>query len=118
MELNILLRTEIDDNFNLDISIEGIYTNLKRKELEREWAQKGKELVPEHIKSTYEYYNDLKSGKIMGEDIPAIQIIRERKMEQCAFELGKLEGFYSDEDYRDYYAKCMKLSWKKDLLIE
>lgn len=118
MEVNILIRTDIDSDFNSSTSIEGVYTNLKRKELEREWVVKGKVLVPEHIKTTYEYYNDLKSGKIMSENIPAIQVMRKRRMEQCAYELDKLESIYTDEEYKNYYAKCLNLSWEKHLLIE
>lgn len=118
MEINVLIKTDVDSDFNFSTSIEGIYTNLKRKELEREWVEKGKVLVPEHIKTTYEYYNDLKSGKVMGEDIPAIQAMRKRRMEQYAYELGKLEAIHTDEEYRDYYTRCLALSWEKHLLIE
>lgn len=118
MEINVLIRTDVDSDFNFSTSIEGVYTNLKRKELEKEWVQKGKQLVPEHIKTAYEYYNDLKSGKIMGDDIPAIRIMRDRRMENCAYELGKLEAIHTDEEYRDYYARCLNLSWEKHLLIE
>lgn len=118
MEINVLIRTDMDSDFNFSTSIEGVYTNLKRKELEREWVVKGKVLVPEHIKTTYEYYNDLKSGKIMSENIPAIQVMRKRRMEQYAYELGKLEAIHTDEEYRNYYAKCLNFSWKKYELIE
>lgn len=118
MEINVLIRTDVDSDFNFSTSIEGVYTNLKRKELEREWVEKGKVLVPEHIKTTYEYYNDLKSGKIMSENIPAIQVMRKRRMEQYAYELGKLESIYTDEEYKKYYARCLGLGWQKYSLVE
>ena len=118
MEINVLIRTDMDSDFNFSTSIEGIYTNLKRKELEKEWVQKGKELVPEHIQKAYEYYSDLKTGKIMGGNTHAVEIMRNRRMENCAYELGKLEGIHTDEEYKNYYAKCLNLSWEKHLLVE
>ena len=118
MEINVLIKTDMDEDYNSTTYVEGVYTNSARKKIELEWVVKGKELVPEHIKQLQEYYNDLKSGKVMGENIPAIQAMRKRRMELYAYELGKLESIYTDEEYRDYYARCLDLSWEKHLLIE
>lgn len=118
MEINVLIRTYMDSDFSLSTSIEGVYTNLKRKELEREWIAKGKALVSEHIKTTCECYNDLKSGKIMNENIPAIQNMKKRRMEQEAHKLGRLEALHTDEEYKKYYVRCQGFNWEKYTLVE
>ena len=118
MNINVLIQTDIDSDFNYSMSILGVYTNHKRNEVEKQWVTKGKDLVPRHIHVTQEYYNDLKSGKIMSENIPAIQAMRKRRMEQYAHELGKLESIYTDEEYKNYYAKCLNLHWETYELFE
>lgn len=118
MEINVLIKTDMDEDYNSAVYVEGVYTNLARKNIELEWVAKGKELVPKHINQLQEYYDNLKSGKVMGENIPAIQAMRKKRMELYAYELGKLESIYTDEEYKKYYARCQGLGWQKYSLVE
>lgn len=120
MNVYVLIKTEIDDDFNYDCSINttvcGVYTEEGKKRFEQSLPEKGRKLKEQLRQGYMENINWF--SEMLSRNSSNNRFIMEKKVEDAKRGLLALDDYQTDEQLKEFYMQQEGYHWQQELLVE
>ena len=118
MNVYVLIKTEMDEEFNFHTTVCGVYTKEGKEQFEKSMPEKGKELKK---RLRLAYKRDIKNFQklinVDEKDYP-LNNVMDRKIEECRKYISTLDECKTDEQLRKFYMYQEGYSWQEELLVD
>ena len=126
MNVYVLIKTEIDDDFSYDCSINttvcGVYTEEGKKRFEQNLPEKGRKLKEQlrqgHMENINWFSEIMLSRNSSNSKIDAFNNIMERKVEDAKASLLALDDYQTDEQLKEFYMQQEGYHWQQELVVD
>ena len=121
MNVYVLIKTEMDEEFNFQTTVCGVYTEEGKKRFEQNLPEKGRELKEQLHQGYMEninWFNEMLSRNSSNNRVDAFNNIMERKVEDAKRSLLALEDYQTDEQIKEFYMQQEGYSWQQELLVD
>lgn len=119
MNVYVLIKTEIDDDFSYE-TVFGVYTEEGKKRFEQSLPEKGRKLK-EQLRQGYmeniNWFSEMLSRRTSNK-IDAFNNIMERKVEDAKRSLLALDDYQTDEQLKKFYMCQEGYNWQQELLVD
>ena len=121
MNVYVLIKTEMDEEFNFHTTVCGVYTKEGKEQFEKGLPEEGRKLKEQlhqrYIEDIDSFSNCMFSDS-SNDRFNAFNNIMDRKIEECRKYISTLDECKTDEQLRKFYMYQEGYSWQEELLVD
>lgn len=119
MNVYVLIKTEMDEEFNFHTTVCGVYTKEGKEQFEKTIPPEKCKELKKRLRLAYE--RDIKNFQklihVNENDYP-LNNVMDRKIEECRRYISTLDECKTDEQLRKFYMYQEGYSWQEELLVD
>lgn len=116
MNVYVLIKTEMDEEFNFQTTVCGVYTKEGKERFEQNLPEKGRKLKEQFRQGHMENINWF--SEMLSRNSSNNRFIMEKKVEDAKRSLLALDDYQTDEQLKKFYMQQEGYNWQQELLVD